>query len=165
MSHNEKKGIHIPGRLLYNSNDRCKAEQDGMMITSILKNKKIIVMDDDPTQVEFLSVILSKYGADVTGTTNASEAMELVRERLPDLFITDLIHYEPDGFEMLKYLKENDETRSVPIMIISGQIRDTLTREYVLREGATEAIGKPYVFRDVLYRIYRILDPTYPSLN
>ena len=135
------------------------------MITSILKDKKIIVMDDDPTQVEFLSVILTKYGAQVTGTTDALEAMELVRNRLPDLFITDLIHYEPDGFEMLKYLKGDDETKAIPIMIISGQIRDTNSREYVLREGAIEAIGKPYVFRDVLYRIYRILDPTYPSLN
>jgi DNA-binding NtrC family response regulator len=102
---------------------------------------KILLIDDDPEQIEILKTIVSKEGRDVTTCVKSKEALQLISKNKYDLVFTDISMPEVDGVQVMKYVKDHSpETTFVPITAFG----DWGIYAQALRLGAKEFINKPF---------------------
>ena len=80
----------------------------------------ILVVDDDPDILLALSETLAAEGYTVRGARDGIEALEAIRERRPDLIITDLLMPTMTGFELLGALHDDPELATIPTLIITA---------------------------------------------
>ncbi|MFC1575711.1 response regulator [Gemmatimonadota bacterium] len=86
-----------------------------------LSGYKILVVDDDPDAREFICTVLSDSDATVVEARDGVEAMEVARREKPDLVTLDITMPEKSGAEVYAEMREDDELRSIPVCIVSGQ--------------------------------------------
>lgn len=89
------------------------------MNEATVKEETILVIDDDPSIAELISDFCSGLGYTVHILTDSEKAMETARRLNPHLITLDLQMPNVDGFEILKQLKGNPETRNIPVIIVS----------------------------------------------
>jgi len=107
----------------------------------------ILVVDDEPDIRMLLRDQLELEGFRVLEAGRALEAIELARERLPDLITMDLMLPDLDGFEAIRLLRENERTRETPVIILSAiELGDDDTRAL----GPTVHLAKPFSSADLL---------------
>lgn len=80
----------------------------------------ILCVDDEPDLLTILRLFLSAQGFEVIPAMNAVEALQLVKERRPDLIITDCAMPGMSGLELCRALRERGGTRDIPIILYSG---------------------------------------------
>lgn len=80
-----------------------------------------LVVDDDPTQQMIISKLLNKVGLDVIVASDGIEALEKVQLTSPVLVILDILMPRMNGYEVCKWLKSNEKTQNLPVLIYSGQ--------------------------------------------
>lgn len=108
-----------------------------------MSNKAVIlIVDDVPTNVQALALLLKEEYA-VKVATSGARAVELAgQDPIPDLILLDVQMPEMNGYDVLKLLKENSDTAQIPIIFITG--KDTVEdEEYGLELGAMDYITKP----------------------
>jgi signal transduction histidine kinase len=110
----------------------------------------LLVVDDEPDIRMLLRDQLELEGFRVLEAGRALEAVELARERLPDLITMDLMLPDLDGFEAIRLLRENERTRETPVIILSAiELGDDDTRAL----GPTVHLAKPFSSADLLAAI------------
>jgi len=119
----------------------------------ILKNKLILVVDDEPKMVGFIRMNLEVEGCQVIEAYNGLEAIERVRTDLPDLVILDVMMPEMDGFEALEAIRQVSD---VPVIMLTVRA-DEEDRIYGLELGADDYLGKPFSPRELVSRIKAVL--------
>jgi PAS domain S-box-containing protein len=82
---------------------------------------QVLVVDDDAPTREMLGRILEKTGWSIKEAENGRVALERVRERAPELILLDLVMPEMDGFEFLRHLRQQEQGRSIPVIVVTGQ--------------------------------------------
>lgn len=82
--------------------------------------KKILVIEDESMLQEALLDRLGDEGYIVRGSDDANEAFRNIQEDRPDIILTDLVLPGVDGFEILQRLKESDELRDIPVLVLSN---------------------------------------------
>ncbi|MGI9257017.1 MAG: response regulator transcription factor [Salinispira sp.] len=118
-------------------------------------NKKILIVDDEPVNLEFFELMFSKLGFEVDRAGNGEEGLEKVREFEPDLILLDNIMPKLSGREVVKILKTNDEFveyANIPVIMFSA-IDDIQTKIEGFELGIEDYITKPFNFMDVLARV------------
>lgn len=116
----------------------------------------ILVVDDNFVNREVASEVLEQEGATVSVAEDGSEAMRLVTEQSYDLILLDLFMPGVDGFQVGKQLRADDETRSIPIIVLSAADQDNLDRAH--KEFSPEAIvTKPIDLTELANCAKRIL--------
>lgn len=108
-----------------------------------LTGSRILVVDDSSSVRLFLQSELEGEGFVVKTAENGREALELVPEFQPDLILSDLMMPVMDGSELCHELKQDDEFRSVPIIIMSS-VGDKPLMRRLMRQGATTFLVKPF---------------------
>ena len=105
--------------------------------------KRIVICDDEPHIVEGLRYLLRGPDRCIEVARSGKEALMRIRQQVPDLLITDIMMPEMSGLEVVAQLQAADETRSLPIIIITakGQAQDAAMAQEVW--GAT-VIAKPF---------------------
>ena len=85
-----------------------------------MEPKSILLVDDDAVFVEAVAVVLeSRYA--VRTASNGSEAMDKIAEQRPDLIILDvMMDYISEGFDVARKLRSSDDTKSIPIIMLTG---------------------------------------------
>jgi len=118
--------------------------------------KKILVVDDEPQIIKFITMNLELEGFRVLGAHDGCEALEKVTRELPDLVILDVMMPDMDGFETLKRIRE---LSLVPVIFLSvrGQEFD---RVHGLDLGADDYMTKPFSPRELVSRIKAVLRRT-----
>ena len=86
-----------------------------------LAGRKLVVADDEPDQLTFLSTVFADYGATVVGATNGDEALEMVRREKPDLLTLDLEMPGRNVGEVFEMLRKAPELADLKICIITGR--------------------------------------------
>lgn len=125
-----------------------------------MKSKgKILIVDDEPINLEFFDVMLSKLGFKIEKAADGEEALKKVRETDPDLIILDNIMPRLSGWEVTKKLKQDKEYRKyrqTPIIMFSAmdEVSDKIEG---LELGVDDYITKPFNFSEVLARIRAVL--------
>ncbi len=121
--------------------------------------KKILIVDDEPDFVEFLSIRLKSCDYDVISAADGESGLKKAQEEKPDLIILDVLMPTMNGFEMCKRLKENELTKNMPVVMLTAlaQERDLAKG---LKEGADCFITKPFSAVDLLYEIKTAMKET-----
>jgi putative two-component system response regulator len=117
---------------------------------------KILLADDDPVIVKYLSILLKKYEYHYLIATNGIEAIEKVTTYSPDLILLDVMMPEMDGLEVCKKLKSDPSTQHVPIIIITGSL-DKELRVKGLSAGANDFLTKPIDRLELMVRVRNLL--------
>lgn len=108
-------------------------------------NDIILVIDDDPSIAELISDFCSGLGYSVQTLTDSTRALQAVKELRPILITLDLQMPEVDGFDILKQLKSDEATRSIPVIIVS--ILAGEAERQGLLSAAQAILTKPINFR------------------
>lgn len=85
------------------------------------KNRKILVVDDSPTVRKLISGKLEKCGHEVVCAVDGLDALEKINELMPDLILLDITMPRMDGYQVCKMIRNNDVTKDVPVVMISGK--------------------------------------------
>ncbi|AFY35839.1 response regulator [Calothrix sp. PCC 7507] len=112
----------------------------------------ILIVDDNPTNLEVLSDTLTAAGFQVAVALDGETALEQVQYYQADLIILDVMMPGIDGFETCKRLKANPLTRDIPI-IFATALSDTTNKVTGLSVGAVDYVTKPFQCEEVLARI------------
>ena len=115
--------------------------------------KLILVVDDESRMVRFVRMNLELEGYRVVEASNGLEALEKVRDELPDLVVLDVMMPEMDGFETLERLREIS-TVPVIMLTVKGEEEDRIRG---LELGADDYVTKPFSPRELASRIRAVL--------
>ena len=116
--------------------------------------QRILIVDDDPSVSSVLRRGLSYESFAIDVAASGEEALEIARERYPDLVILDIMMPGLDGLEVLKRLRAADE--HLPVLILTAKDRDS---DLVagLERGADDYLTKPFTFKVLLARVRALL--------
>jgi len=117
---------------------------------------KILIIDDDPVNLDFFQLMLSKLGFEVGEATDGLDALEKLKEFHPDIILLDNIMPKMSGWELTKTLKEDVLYRDIPIIMFSA-LDDVKDKIAGFELGVDDYITKPFNFSEVLARIKSIL--------
>lgn len=118
------------------------------------KSQKILVVDDEPDILLFLREILEDEGYNVATSDDGAAIEQLQMHDLPDLILLDMLLSGKDGRELVKYLKAHEETRDIPVIMISAH---PTARESALAAGANFFLAKPFDLANLLNMIEEIV--------
>ena len=123
-----------------------------------LEGRRILVTDDEPDFITFISTVLEDNGATVFKAYDGDEAIEIAQKEKPDLITLDLSMPGKSGTEVFEHFREDPDLKSIPICIITGkpELRK-LIYEYPLNppEGY---LDKPINEEGLLLNIRKILE-------
>jgi len=118
--------------------------------------KKILFIDDDPTILLISEMMLKDLGYDVITADGGVRGIELLKTNDIDLILLDLMMADIYGLDVLKYIKEKEEFKNIPVVIQSGIKNNKTDTAYKL--GAAYVLLKPYNKKDLQDIIGRLLD-------
>jgi twitching motility two-component system response regulator PilH len=104
--------------------------------------KHILVVDDSPTERQFLSELLSRHGYSVSTADSAESAFRVARENRPQLILMDVVMPGQNGFQATRELSRDPAFGGVPVIICSSKHQET-DRIWGLRQGARDYLVKP----------------------
>ena len=113
---------------------------------------KILVVDDSPTDRQYLSDILSKNGFKVSTAESAEDAMAKLKASRPDLVLMDVVMPGQNGFQATRALSKDEGTKSIPVILCSSKAQET-DKVWGLRQGARDYVVKPVNPADLLAKI------------
>ena len=123
----------------------------------------ILLVDDEPAQLELLRYNLEKAGFTTLQAGNGRAAIDLVEDADPDLVILDWMMPEASGIDVCRELRARAATRLLPIIMLSARGEDG-DRALGLDTGADDYITKPFSPRELVARVKAILRRARPSL-
>ncbi len=119
-------------------------------------NRRILVVDDEERMVRFIRLNLEHDGFEVVEAFNGQQAMDRLRETLPDLVLLDVMLPDIDGFEVLRLIRENNE---VPVIMLTAKGEED-DRVQGLELGADDYVTKPFSPRELVSRARAVLRRT-----
>ena len=121
----------------------------------------ILIVDDEPSIREVVSLYLSRAGYRVLVAENGQAALNILAHEPPDLVVLDLMLPEIDGFEITRQLRAAGE---IPIIMLTAR-REETDRILGLEMGADDYVVKPFSPRELVSRVKAVLRRVYPSTS
>jgi DNA-binding response OmpR family regulator len=112
----------------------------------------ILIVDDEPFNVDYLEQTLAELGYATRSATNGQEALDQVAADAPDLILLDVMMPRMDGFTVCRLLKAQDETRLIPIVIMTA-LDAKADRITGIQAGADDFLTKPVDETELVARI------------
>jgi putative two-component system response regulator len=124
-----------------------------MLTTTNTKHSAdILVVDDTLANLQLLANILKEDGYKVRPAINGNLALRAVAQKKPDLILLDIKMPEMDGYQVCQALKENPETKDIPVIFISA-LSDTSDKVKAFNMGGVDYLTKPFQFEEVKARV------------
>ena len=118
----------------------------------------VLICEDDPSMVRIFQFLMRQQGIrNVITTGNGAQAAPLARQHKPSLILLDLMLPGKDGLGVLKELKEDEETRSIPVIVVSGKESHEQVQQAMMA-GAIDYVIKPFEPMELGTRIKNFLD-------
>jgi twitching motility two-component system response regulator PilH len=114
--------------------------------------KKILIVDDSPTERHFLGELLTKNGFQVLTLESGEDAVARVEELMPDLILMDVVMPGMNGFQATRAINRQDSTKHIPIIMCTSKNQAT-DIVWAKRQGATEYVVKPVDPQELLSKI------------
>jgi two-component system KDP operon response regulator KdpE len=126
---------------------------------SELRDKLVLVVDDEEHMIKFMQMNLELEGCRVVSAARGQKALDLARENMPDVVLLDIMMPGMDGYETLRRLREFSQ---VPVLILTAKDAED-DRIRGLELGADDYIGKPFSHRELVSRIRAVLRRHYTA--
>ena len=123
---------------------------------------KILVVEDDKNLRKLIVTCLEKSNYTVFETRNGQEALELMDREFVDLIVTDIMMPQIDGYELIKLLREAQY--ETPILIITAK-EEFEDKKQGFELGADDYMVKPFLPKELLFRVNAILRRSYKTEN
>lgn len=120
------------------------------------RSRRVLVVDDEPRMTHFIRLNLEHDGFEVVEAASGTEALEGLRDRLPDLVLLDVMMPDLDGFETLQLIRE---ISNVPVIMLTAKGEEE-DRVRGLELGADDYIAKPFSPREMVSRVKAVLRRT-----
>jgi len=125
-------------------------------MTDEIKKSKILMVDDDDTNLKLMGAIFKNYDYICETAGNGIEAIEKTKEFSPGLILLDIMMPEMDGYEACKRLKEDPKTQHIPVILITA-LADRNSRIKGLKAGANDFLTKPIDSTELIVRVQNLL--------
>ncbi|MCB9436361.1 MAG: response regulator [Anaerolineales bacterium] len=120
--------------------------------------KRVLVVDDEIGALTLIGIMLERGGFEVLKAQHAREALHLLdMEGAPDIFILDVMMPEIDGIQLCRMLREREETKDVPVLILSAR-SDAKSVIQGMEAGATDYILKPIFHHNLVEKVRNLLN-------
>lgn len=121
---------------------------------------KILIVDDMLHNIKLLNSFFDLYKIDVIPAYNAMQALEIVNTKKPDIVLLDISMPEIDGFDLCKRIKDNPDTKDIPIIFLTAKnnLEDVLRG---FENGGSDYITKPFNPQELLARVFAQLEIKY----
>ena len=114
--------------------------------------KKIMVVDDSPTERAFMENLLKKRGYEVTVVESGDVAVERAKNDQPDLILMDVVMPGLNGFQATRAIAREEKTKHIPVIICTTKDQET-DKIWGLRQGAKDYVTKPVNEGELLEKI------------
>ncbi|WP_353135981.1 response regulator [Pseudopedobacter sp.] len=134
---------------------RLKSIEDTESLESALKNKVVLLVDDDMRNIFSISAVLDQYGLKVEIANDGVEALEKLNElKVVDIVLMDIMMPRMDGYETMKSIRQNNVWKKLPIIALTAKaMKDD--KERCIAAGANDYITKP-IDNDQLVSLMKI---------
>jgi two-component system sensor histidine kinase/response regulator len=123
-----------------------------MNITQRKKNALILIVDDNPANIQLLGNNLRQEGVNISIATDGKRAIQITEKKIPDLILLDIMMPGMDGFEVCTILKHQEKTRDIPIIFLTAKVgSEDILRGFEL--GAVDYITKPFNSHELIARV------------
>lgn len=122
----------------------------------MMTKAKVLIADDDPAIQELIRLNLELQGYQVIIASNGVETVRKALSERPDLIILDILMPEMDGYEVMRLLKNSEETSAIPVIVLTAYASDTGALVSWL-EGAEGYLAKPFNPDELLMLVERVL--------
>ncbi len=121
--------------------------------------KTVLVVDDEPDVVTFICTVLQDHGYEAISAEDGQQATDKVKEKRPDLISLDITMPEKSGVKFYREMKESDEYKDIPIVIVTGLAQDfkkfiSSRRQVPAPEGY---LSKPISKDDVIDAVKKLI--------
>jgi twitching motility two-component system response regulator PilH len=114
--------------------------------------KKILIVDDSPTERHVLNDLLTKSGYEVVASDNGEDAILKAKLLKPDLILMDVVMPGLNGFQATRAISRDPETRSIPVILCTSKNQET-DKIWGMRQGARDYVIKPVAREELLAKI------------
>jgi PleD family two-component response regulator len=132
--------------MIYNSN----------MTDDITDGNSVLIVDDENMNMFALTHILRREYT-VYAAKNGQSAIRIAKKQLPDVILLDILMPEMNGYEVLSQLKSDEETRKIPVIVVTGLINPEDEKKG-LEMGAADYISKPFEAEDVRMKVQKQIE-------
>ena len=122
------------------------------MSASHRENEALLLVDDNPTNLQVLYQTLETTGCKLLVAKNGETALSIAQKAFPDLILLDIMMPGIDGFEVCRRLKNNPATANIPVIFLSA-LTDTKDKVQGLQLGAVDYVSKPFQPDEVIARV------------
>jgi CheY-like chemotaxis protein len=142
--------------------DEGNAVQQGVLPEEVvdaesISDKYILVAEDDRDVALLITEMLRNEGYICAWASDGQEALDMIAKHMPQLLVTDIMMPRMDGIELIRNIRANDESRHLPIIVVSARTDDE-DRLAGLDAGAEVYLGKPFLSKELLLRVKRMLE-------
>ncbi|HET6372636.1 MAG TPA: response regulator [Candidatus Polarisedimenticolia bacterium] len=117
---------------------------------------RIVIADDDPIVVKFLSALFRDEGFEVHTADDGEKALQVIKDSKPNLIILDLVMPYHDGFEICQRVRASEESRRTPVIILSMKEKEQ-DALHAFEVGADDYIRKPFNALELLARARKLV--------
>jgi diguanylate cyclase (GGDEF)-like protein/PAS domain S-box-containing protein len=126
-------------------------------MTVTLVSQSILIIDDNPTNLEVLSEILTQAGFQVAVATDGETAMKQLEYHRPELILLDVLMPELNGYEVCQKLRAQKQTRDIPVIFLSA-LDDVFDKVRAFSVGGVDYVTKPFQADEIIVRIKHQLE-------
>ncbi|HQM31616.1 MAG TPA: response regulator [Candidatus Hydrogenedentes bacterium] len=153
------KASRTPGghyRILEEDLDSFREKYDMFPRDKGPMKKRVMIVDDEPEVLAMMENILMDEGFELIKVSNATEVGLRAAQLSPDLILLDFLMPEINGFEVSKALRNNELTRSIPIMAVTALTKEQ-DIERIFECGADEYLAKPFRIDQLLEKVRELI--------
>ena len=103
---------------------------------------KVLIVDDSPTQLQGLRLIVEKLGHSVVTAEDGSQGVEVCKREMPDLVLMDVVMPNLNGFQATRQISKDAKTSHIPVILVTTKDQET-DKVWGMRQGAKAYVTKP----------------------
>ncbi len=148
---------HLQNMLVETPSESDKHLNKSSSLDSILNMKKTVLIVEDEREIQKLLIELLKEQYSILIASNGVEALEIIKKKIPDIIISDVMMPEMDGLEFCRRIRNKNETCHIPFIMLTAK-NSVINRIEGIESGANSFISKPFYPDHLLIRVQKLIE-------